>query len=44
MITILGIGVFAIPSVLIGVAFVDEIRKERELAATKAQENKSTDD
>ena len=30
ILSMLGIGVFAIPSVLIGAAFIDEIRKERE--------------
>ena len=32
VLSMLGIGVFAIPSGLIGAAFIDEIRKERELA------------
>ncbi|WP_432773349.1 ion transporter [Francisella salimarina] len=33
IVSMLGIGVFAIPSGLIGGAFIDEIRQERELAA-----------
>jgi len=35
ILSMLGIGVFAIPSGLIGGAFIDEIRLERELAAKK---------
>jgi voltage-gated potassium channel len=43
MLSMLGIGVFAIPSGLIGASFIDEMRQERE-AAKKAQANKSIDD
>lgn len=35
ILSMLGIGVFAIPSGLIGGAFIDEIRQEREEAAKK---------
>ncbi|AJI54479.1 ion transport family protein [Francisella philomiragia] len=37
IVSMLGIGVFAIPSGLIGGAFIDEIRQERELAAKNKQ-------
>ncbi|MEY8702037.1 ion transporter [Francisella philomiragia] len=37
VVSMLGIGVFAIPSGLIGGAFIDEIRQERELAAKNKQ-------